>query len=67
MSSNIHNRSIKTLKRRLTHLESRISESDPEKPLTYDISEARALRYAIRMAEICKAMIDAGKLSPDID
>ena len=67
MSPQIHARSIKTLKRRLAHLESRIAKSDPEKPLTYDISEVKALRYAIRMTEICKEMIEMHSVSSNID
>ena len=54
-----HRKCMKTLKRRLDHLEDRIRNNTSEEPLTYDISEARALRYAIKMSEMYKSMIDA--------
>ena len=52
-----HRKCMKTLKRRLDHLEKRIRDNTSKEPLTYDISEARALRYAINMSEMYKSMI----------
>jgi len=58
MPASNHRKCIKTLQRRLSHLEDRIAANESEEPLTYDIAEARALRYAIRMTEMCKSMMD---------
>jgi len=59
MPASNHRKCIKTLQRRLSHLEDRIANNkNSDEPLTYDIAEARALKYAIRMTEMCKSMID---------
>ena len=54
-----HNKCIKTLKRRQAYLEERIANNTTDNPLTFDIAEVRALKYAIHMTEMCRSMLNA--------
>lgn len=48
---------IKTLQRRLAHLESRVHESRKRhKNLTFDISEIHALKHALNTMLLCKEL-----------
>lgn len=60
-------RHIKTLQRRLAHLESRVQESRKKhKNLTFDIAEIHALKHALNTMLLCKDLRQDSDTPEDI-